>query len=264
LSSSETISAGHQCVILAGGLGTRVRHLNAGVPKALLPVNGRPFIDHQLGWLGSHGVEEVVLSIGYLGAQLREHVGSGEQYGLQVRFVDEGEQLRGTAGALRYALDTGALRERFLVTYGDSYLPIDFGALALAFERSSAPALMSVVRNEGRWDKSNTIVEDGVIQLYDKRPGAADAARMQHIDYGLLAFERRLIEERVATGARADLAVVLHALSLEGALAAYEVTERFYEIGSVQGLADLEAFLLTAGKATTAREGTNANEFSNG
>jgi NDP-sugar pyrophosphorylase family protein len=239
-----------QCLILAGGLGTRVRHLNAGVPKALLPVNGTPFIDHQLGWLGAHGVEEVVLSIGYLGSQLREHVGSGEQYGLRVRCVDEGEVLRGTGGALRFALDAGALRERFLLTYGDSYLPIDFGAFARAFEHAGAPAMMSVVRNQGRWDKSNTIVDGGVIQLYDKRPSAADAARMQHIDYGLLAFERRVIEERVPAGARADLADVLHALSREGALAAYEVAERFYEIGSVQGLADLEAFLGKASSTT--------------
>jgi NDP-sugar pyrophosphorylase family protein len=230
-------------VVLAGGLGTRVRHLNAGVPKALLPVNGRPFIDHQLGWLGAHGVEEVVLSIAYLGAQLRAHVGSGQQYALRVRYVDEGEVLRGTAGALRFALDAGVLRERFLLTYGDSYLPIDFGTFAAAFTRSGAPAMMSVVRNQGRWDKSNTIVEGGAITLYDKHPSAADYARMQHIDYGLLAFERRVIQERVAAGARADLAEVLHALSLEGSLAAYEVPERFYEIGSEQGLADLEAFL---------------------
>ena len=244
---AEASSSGPQCVILAGGLGTRVRHLNASVPKALLPVNGRPFIDHQLGWLGAHGVEEAVLLIGYLGAQLREHVRGGEQYGLRVRYVDEGELLRGTAGALRFALDAGALRERFLLTYGDSYLPIDFGAFAAAFARSGAPAMMSVVRNQGRWDRSNTIVEAGVITLYDKRPGAEDYARMQHIDYGLLAFERRVIEERVAAGARADLADVLHALSLEGSLAAYEVPERFYEIGSEQGLADLEAFLARAG-----------------
>lgn len=249
MSGSETSSLRPQCVILAGGLGTRVRHLNASVPKALLHVNGRPFIDHQLAWLGSHGVEEVVLSIGYLGAQLREHVGVGERYGLRVRYVDEGEVLRGTAGALRFALDAGVLRERFLLTYGDSYLPIDFAAFAAAFARSGAPAMMSVIRNQGRWDKSNTIVEDGAIQLYDKHPSAADYARMQHTDYGLLAFDRRVIEERVAAGARADLADVLHALSLERSLAAYEVRERFYEIGSEQGLADLEAFLAVTSAA---------------
>jgi NDP-sugar pyrophosphorylase family protein len=107
--------------------------------------------------------------------------------------------------------------------------------------------MMSVVRNQGRWDRSNTIVEAGAIKLYDKRPSAADYAQMQHIDYGLLAFERRVIEERVPAGARADLADVLHALSLEGSLAAYEVPERFYEIGSERGLADLEAFLARSG-----------------
>jgi NDP-sugar pyrophosphorylase family protein len=234
---------GSQCVILAGGLGTRMRQLSSSVPKALLPVNGTPFIDHQLGWIGAHGVDEVVLSIGHLGQQLREHVGTGERYGLRVLFVDEGEVLRGTAGALRFALDAGALRERFLLTYGDSYLPIDFGAFAAAFERCGAPAMMTVVRNEGRWDKSNTIVDGGSIVLYDKRPSAADYARMKHIDYGLLAFERGLIEQRVQAGARADLADVLHRLSLERSLGAYEVMDRFYEIGSMQGLADLEALL---------------------
>lgn len=239
-----------QCVILAGGLGTRMRQLSSSVPKALFLVNGRPFIDHQLGWIGAHGVEEVVLSIGHLGQQLREHVGGGERYGLRVRFVDEGETLRGTAGALRFALDAGALRERFLLTYGDSYLPIDFGAFAAAFDGCGAPAMMTVVRNEGRWDKSNTIVADGSILLYDKRPSAADYARMDHIDYGLLAFERKLIEQRVESGARADLADVLHGLSQERSLAAYEVMDRFYEIGSMQGLADLEAFLASRDAAS--------------
>jgi NDP-sugar pyrophosphorylase family protein len=235
--------AAQQCVILAGGLGTRMQHLSANVPKALIPVRGLPFIDHQLHWLASHGVDEVVLSIGHLGKQLRDHVKDGAQFGLAVRYVDEGTELRGTGGALRFALDAGVLRERFLLTYGDSYLPIDFGACFQAFERSGAPALMTVVRNQGRWDTSNAIVEAGTIVLYDKRPSVADFARMQHIDYGLLAFERALIAERIATGERADLAVLLHQLSLEGALAAHEVPTRFYEIGSPPGLADLEAFL---------------------
>jgi NDP-sugar pyrophosphorylase family protein len=238
---------GHQCVILAGGLGTRMQHLTATRPKALIEVNSRPFIDHQLAWLATHGVEEVVLSIGHLGTQLRDHVGDGRGLGLVVRYVDEGQVLRGTAGALRFALDSGALRERFLLTYGDSYLPIDFAAFAQAFERSGAPAMMSVVQNQGRWDRANTIVEAGAIVLYDKRPSPADFARMLHIDYGLLAFERSLIEQRIAPERHADLADLLHALSLAGVLAAYEVQTRFYEIGSQQGLADLEDFLSAAG-----------------
>src|SRR5436190_842448 len=104
-----------QCVILAGGLATRMRPLTETLPKALLPVAGTPFIDHQLGWLAAHGVTRVVLSIGYRGEMLRDHVGDGGRWGLSIRVVDEGTRLRGTAGALRLALDEGALDEGFLV-----------------------------------------------------------------------------------------------------------------------------------------------------
>lgn len=233
-----------QCVILAGGLGTRMRPATDVIPKALLPVNGRPFVDHQLGWLAGHGVDEVVFSIGHLGHLLREHIGDGARFGLRFRWVDEGADLRGTAGALRLAFEQGVLEERFLVTYGDSYLPVDFGAVAQVFERSGAPALMTVFRNDGRWDTSNCLVEGGKVHYDKRRRDATLAARMRHIDYGLSALRREVIASRVPSGARADLADLFHALSLEGGLVAYEVSTRFYEIGSAQGLTDLERFLI--------------------
>jgi NDP-sugar pyrophosphorylase family protein len=235
---------GTQCVILAGGLGTRLGPLAAATPKALVRVGGAPFVDHQLRWLASHGVDAILFCIGHFGAQVREHVGDGRRFGLGVRYVDEGEDLRGTAGALRLALDEHALAEQFLVTYGDSYLPIDFGAMAGAFERSGAPAMMSVYRNEGRWDQSNAAVQGGRVTLYDKRHRAG-GPRMEYIDYGLLAFRREVVEARILPGAPSDLASLLHDLSLEGQLAAHEVGTRFYEVGSKEGLADLEKFLLT-------------------
>lgn len=235
---------GVQCVILAGGLGTRMRPRTERIPKALLPVNGVPFVDHQLRWLAGHGVAEVVLCIGHRGAQIREHVGDGARLGLRVRYVDEGEDLRGTGGALRWALDQGALADSFLVTYGDSYLPVDFGEMARAFERSGAPAMMAVFRNRGRWEASNAVVAGDRVTLYDKRRRGRAAAGMEYIDYGLLALRRSVVEERLAPGAGADLADLLHQLSLEGRLAAHEVAVRFYEIGSPSGLADLERFLL--------------------
>jgi len=234
---------GIQCVILAGGLGTRMRPSTETIPKALLPVCGEPFVDHQLRWLSSHGVAEVVLSIGHLGQLLREHVGDGGRFGLRVRYVDEGEELRGTAGALRLALEEGALAPDFLLTYGDSYLPVDFGAFARAFERSDAPAMMAVYRNLERWDQSNVVVSGARVVLYDKHH-KGPALRMEYIDYGLSGLRRAVVEERVPPGAKADLADLLHALSVEGQLAAYEVSTRFYEIGSPQGLADLEHFLV--------------------
>jgi NDP-sugar pyrophosphorylase family protein len=240
-----------QCVILAGGLATRMRPLTDAVPKALLPVAGRPFIDHQLEWLVRHDVARVVLSIGYRGEMLRGHVGDGARFGLVVSYVDEGANLRGTAGALRLALSQGALEDAFLVTYGDSFLPVDFGDVWERFRRSGQPALMTVFHNEGRWDTSNVIYEPragadgdaGRVVLYDKRRQTRPAAAFAYIDYGLSALERRLVETEVPVAGKADLADLFHALSVRGELAGLEVRERFHEIGSPEGLEELETWL---------------------
>lgn len=234
------------CVILAGGLGTRIREVSAGRPKALVPVGGRPFIDHQLELLAASGVADVVLSIGYGGAELQRHVGAGAAFGLNVRYVDEGKELKGTAGALRLALDQGALGEAFAVLYGDSYLPIELAPVSDAFRASGLPALMTVYRNEDRWDKSNAVLAGDRVVLYDKH-GAHPSAEERHwIDYGLSVLSAGVIEERVEPGAVVDLADVYHDLSVEGKLAGLEVEERFYEVGTPEGLAELERYL--AGK----------------
>jgi histidinol-phosphate phosphatase family protein len=232
-----------QCVVLAGGLGTRMRPATERVPKALLDVAGRPFIDRQLEWLARCGVDEVVLCIGHQGAQLRAHVGARTPAGLTVRYSDEGEALRGTAGALRWALDQGLLREDFLTTYGDSFLPIDFSQVGQAFRASGQPALMTVFRNEGRWDTSNVVFEAGRLKLYDKKRLGAPAEAFRYIDYGLSAMRREVIAERVAPNQVADLADVLHALSAAGQLAGFEVSQRFYEIGSPEGLEALQVWV---------------------
>jgi MurNAc alpha-1-phosphate uridylyltransferase len=232
-----------QCVILAGGLATRMRPLTEAIPKALIPVAGAPFIDHQLAWLARHGVTQVVLSIGYRGDMLRAHVGDGARFGLAVRYVDEGTNLRGTAGALRLALEQGALEEGFLVTYGDSFLPVDFAAVWQAFRASGQPALMTVFRNDDRWDTSNVIFDGRLVTLYDKRRRTRPAADFTFIDYGLSALERRVVEEEVPADGKADLAELFFALSRLGMLAGLEVTERFYEIGSPAGLEDFSRWI---------------------
>jgi NDP-sugar pyrophosphorylase family protein len=232
-----------QCLILAGGLATRMRPLTETIPKALIPIAGRPFIDHQLAWLAAHGVTDVVLSVGYLGEALSAHVGDGAAFGLRVRTVDEGPNLRGTAGAVRLAFDQGALEERFLVTYGDSFLPIDFSAVFDAFATSGAPALMTVFRNQGRWDTSNVIFDGRMVSLYDKQRRTRPAEEFAFIDYGLSALERRVVAAEIPAGAKADLADLFHALSQRGELAGYESAERFYEIGSPAGLEDFAQWL---------------------
>jgi NDP-sugar pyrophosphorylase family protein len=169
-------------------------------------------------------------------------VGDGRRWGLAVEIADEGTELRGTAGALRLALDRGQLDEAFLVTYGDSFLPIDFGEVWLEFQRCAKPALMTVLRNGGRWDQSNVIFEQGQV-LYDKQRRTRPAADFDYIDYGLSALQRSLVQHHVPAGGRADLATLFHELSLQGRLAGFEVSHRFYEIGSPAGLRDFEQWV---------------------
>jgi NDP-sugar pyrophosphorylase family protein len=232
-----------QCVILAGGRATRMRPLTDQIPKALIRAGGRPFIDHQLEWLAAHGVSDVVLCVGYRADAIRAHVGDGARHAVRVRFVDEGDHLRGTAGALRLALDEGALEDSFLVTYGDSFLPIDFAEVFRAFGEAGRPGLMTVFRNDGRWDTSNVIFEGRMVTLYDKQRRTRPAADFAFIDYGLSALSRRVIADEVPAGAVADLATLFNALSVSGRLAGFEVSERFYEIGSPAGLEDFERWL---------------------
>lgn len=234
-----------QCVILAGGLGTRMHAVTTRLPKALIPVAGEPFIDHQLRWLANHGITEVVLSVGHLGESIEAHVGSGARHGVCVRYVREGRNLLGTAGALRLAYDAGALSEEFLVTYGDSYLPVDFAEVGQWFRRSARPGLMTVFKNDGRWDTSNVVFDRdaGLVTLYDKRHRTRPSSEFRYIDYGLSALQREVLAREVHPGVPHDLAELFHSLSLRGSLAGLEVAERFYEIGSPAGLADLETHL---------------------
>jgi NDP-sugar pyrophosphorylase family protein len=223
--------------IPAGGLATRLRPLTETIPKALVEINGEPFIAHQLRLLASHGVRRAVLCLGYLGESVREFVGDGARFGLEVACSFDGAAPLGTAGAIREALPL--LGERFFVVYGDSYLPCDYATVERAFLDSGRAALMTVYGNQGRWDTSNVEFADGQIRAYDK---VNRSPRMGHIDYGLGAF-RAEVFERLPAGEPADLARVYQDLLARGELAGFEIRERFYEIGSFQGIADLEAYL---------------------
>jgi NDP-sugar pyrophosphorylase family protein len=232
-----------QCVILAGGLGTRMRPATDQIPKVLLPVAGEPFARHQLALLRDGGVTDVVYCIGYLGEMVRDFVGDGTQFGLDVRYVDEGADLRGTGGALRLAADAGVLHERFLVLYGDSYLPIDLRPIDAAFDRVAEPALMTVFHNRGQWVPSNVVFDGRRVVTYDKR---TTAPGMDWVDYGISVLTRDLVLETPA-GSVVDLSDVFHRLAAEGRLAGHEIHERFYEIGSPTGLSEVEGILRADG-----------------
>ena len=222
--------------ILAGGLATRLRPVTEKVPKSLVQVAGRPFLAHQLEMLHARGIRRAVLCIGHLGEMIQRDFGD-EAFGVKLDYSFDGEKLLGTGGATKRALPK--LGEEFFVLYGDSYLPIEYAPVAEFFQRSGKPGLMTVYRNEGKYDASNVVFRDGEIAVYDKK---SKLPEMRHIDYGLSLF-RASVFTPYPTDQVFDLAEVMGRLVREKQLAGYEVTERFYEMGSPAGLAELESLL---------------------
>jgi NDP-sugar pyrophosphorylase family protein len=223
--------------ILAGGLATRMRPLTEKIPKALLEVAGKPFIHHQLMLLKNSGLERVVMCVGFLGEMLRDEVGDGSAFGLQVDYAFDGDQLLGTGGALKRALPL--LGESFFVTYGDAYLETDYRAIAHTFSKSGKQGLMVVYHNKGQWDTSNVIYANHEILRYDK---VNHSNAMEYIDYGV-GMLRASVFDSYPEGEKFDLATVYGALVQSHQMAGYETTKRFYEIGSKAGLQETHAYL---------------------
>jgi N-acetyl-alpha-D-muramate 1-phosphate uridylyltransferase len=219
--------------ILAGGLATRLRPITELIPKALVDIQGEPFVNHQLRLLSAHGIRRAVVCVQYRGELILEAVGDGSRFDMQVEYSFDGSNLLGTAGAIKKAIPL--LGDAFFVLYGDSYLPCDYGKIQSAYQESGRLALMTVYRNEGQWDKSNVEFSDGSIVSYDKErrtPG------MRHIDYGLGVFHAKAFDG-IAPDQAYDLARLYRNILSAGSLAAFEVPERFYEIGSFEGLDEL-------------------------
>lgn len=216
--------------ILAGGLATRLRPITSKIPKALVDVAGRPFIAWQLDYLKKQGITHVVICAGYLGEQIKAFVGDGTAYGLQVAYSFDGPILLGTGGALRQALPL--LGDAFFVFYGDSYLPINFQDVAQDFQRQGKPSLMTVLKNNDQWDKSNVLFNNELLVEYNKHNPKPE---MAYVDYGLSVMSASVLTN-YPEDKPFDLAEVYYQLSIHGNLAGYEVFERFYEIGSHQGL----------------------------
>jgi NDP-sugar pyrophosphorylase family protein len=223
--------------ILAGGLATRLRPITDRIPKALVEINGEPFIAHQLRLLHSRGVRRVVLCLGYRGEMVRDFVGDGRTFDLAVEYSFDGPALRGTAGGIHQALPL--LGTAFFVLYGDSWLPCNYASVETAFLQSGKTALMTIFHNDGQWDSSNVEFAGGRILAYDKK---IRTPRMQYIDYGLGVFGRRAFDD-MATGTVYDLAALYQDLLAREELAALEMTERFYEIGSPAGIEELSLML---------------------
>ena len=222
--------------ILAGGLATRLRPVTETIPKALIEIAGEPFLGRQLRLLRDSGISQVVVCAGYRASQIEEYAGDGSRFGLRISYSIDGPRLLGTAGAIRLALPL--LGEAFFTLYGDSYLPCDYGAIQNKFLESHKLGLMTVFRNEGDFDSSNVEFDQRII-VYDK---VNRTSGMRHIDYGLGLFRSEAFSQ-VPADQPFDLATLYQGLLKQDQLAAYEVPERFYEIGSQEGIRELDELL---------------------
>lgn len=229
--------------ILAGGLATRLRPITETIPKALIDINGEPFILHQLRLLKKNGFKHVVVCAGFLGEQIEAVLGDGSSEGLSVQYSydsPEAGKLLGTAGALKQALPY--LGEKFFVMYGDSYLPCDYAAIQDSFISQNKTSLMTVFHNQGLWDKSNVKYTNNAILTYDKK---STDPELKYIDYGLGVFHKKAFD-RVLSSTYYDLADLYQDLLKEKQLAGFEVNERFYEVGSFSGIEETKNFLKSA------------------
>ena len=223
--------------LLAGGMATRLRPITEKIPKLLVEVAGEPFFSHQLRLLKAAGLTRIVLCVGYLGQQIVDLYGDGSRWGVKIDYAFDGPKLLGTGGALIAALPK--LGDAFYVLYGDSYLPIDYHAVGEFFLRSGKLGLMTVYENHGRYDTSNVEFAGGEIVRYDKKN---KTPAMHHIDYGLGVF-RAAAFDGFPRDSVVDLAEVQKSLVARGQLAGFEIKERFYEIGSHEGLNELDTLL---------------------
>lgn len=228
-----------QAAILAGGLGTRLRPLTEEVPKAMVPVNGRPFLEYEIDLLRKNGVDDIVLCLGYRGEQIENHFNEGKEFGVKIRYSHDGEELLGPIGGLKQA--EPLLEGEFFVTYGDAYLRMNYADLMATLRRGGKLAAMAVYKNEGRFGKSDIIARKGLVTAYDKRrtlPG------MLWVNFGVSAMKKEALAG-VEAGVYCDEERFYGALVKQKQLQAYETFERFYEIGSEPALAEFRDFIST-------------------
>ena len=226
-----------QVVILCGGLGTRLGPLVQNTPKSLIDIEGFPFLDYQMRLLSNAGLNEVLFCVGKLGQKIISYLDSSWK-DMNVSFSKEFGELLGTGGALVNAKDK--LRDDFLVIYGDSYLDVNYNKIISYYKKNNYDSLMTVYKNQNRFDKSNVVFDGKLVKKYGKN--------MRHespiyIDYGINIFKKEIIIENIAPDTFYNLSDLQSELAFKGRLLGYEVKDRFYHIGDLEALKSFRNFI---------------------
>lgn len=226
----------YSVAILAGGLASRLGEVTKKLPKSLVEISGKPFIFHQLEMLQSQGIKNVVLCVGHLGQMIESAVGDGHNLNLNIKYSYDGEKQLGTGGSIKKALYL--LDSNFFILYGDSLLPIDFEKVQKAHDPKKL-GLMTIIKNDNAWDLSNVLYLHGKLIKYNK---INPKANMKYIDYGLSILNKNAFDY-FANEEIFDLSDLFALLSSKSELNAFEVYDRFYEIGSKKGIQETEDYL---------------------
>jgi NDP-sugar pyrophosphorylase family protein len=229
-----------QAVILAGGLGTRLGDLTRHLPKPMVPVAGRPYLEHQLAELRHQGITDILLLTGYLGDRIEAHFGDGCRFGVRVRYSRE-RTPQGTGGALRDA--SGLLAEEFLLIYGDSFLPIDYREVVRRLADDPAAVGVAVVydNTESTTVPNNIALEAGYVSRYDK--DGPRTPELRYVEAGVLAFRRCVVDFLPGGGPVSLEKEVYPALVSWRLLLGFVTRQRFFDIGTPDRLAVIERVL---------------------
>jgi N-acetyl-alpha-D-muramate 1-phosphate uridylyltransferase len=226
-----------QAVILAGGLGTRLRPLTLKKPKAMVEVLGKPFLEYELLHLKRNGFEDFVLCVGYKSEQIREYFRDGTSLGVSLIYSSDGERQLGPVGALKKA--SRLLRDEFMVIYGDSFLMMDYPGFKADFRTSGKLAMMSVLENRNSYGRSDVVVENGLVTEYNK---TKQSPQMVWINFGATMLRKGALDI-VEEGSEMGEERFYNELIVRRELAAFITFKRFNEIGTLDGLGQFEKFL---------------------
>lgn len=213
--------------ILAGGFGTRLMPLTADMPKALIPVDGQPFLKHQIWLLAKQGFRRMVICTGHRGDMIADAIGANPYYGVEVVYSDDGVEPLGTGGAIAKALPL--LGPQFGVLYGDTYPLYDLAQIAWTHQN----AITMAVRSPGR---GNVKYAWGRVLQYSKQRS------LGHGDAGFSVWNADVL---AGLDGAFDLGEIFTEMATNGCVDGYEVTEPVYEIGSFDGLAEFDKYMRT-------------------
>jgi len=226
-----------QAVILAGGKGTRLRPITCTIPKPLISINGKPFLQHQLEFIKSHLTDEILLLVSYLGEKIEDYFDDGSKFGVKIDYCYEKVPL-GTAGALKNA--ESKIKDEFILFNGDTYLPIDYRKIIDYFHQCKAIGVVVVYGNSREIASKNIAVnESGLVMNYNKN----NSKKMTHVDAGITAFKKSILDFIPRNKICSLEEDIFPKLIKAKQLYSFATNQRFYDIGTPRELEAIKGIL---------------------